>query len=33
VRPLEWVDAELALGRDETDSGEPPELHEWVNGS
>jgi alpha-beta hydrolase superfamily lysophospholipase len=26
VSPLEWVDAELALGRDETESGEPPEF-------
>jgi alpha-beta hydrolase superfamily lysophospholipase len=26
VRPLEWVDAELALGRAETESGEPPEF-------
>jgi alpha-beta hydrolase superfamily lysophospholipase len=26
VLPLEWVDAELALGRAETEAGEPPEL-------
>jgi acylglycerol lipase len=26
LRPLDWVDAELALGRAETESGEPPEF-------